>query len=184
MAVVSPARIPSAWPVRALLHRAVGALQLLLDDGDPLALHERGAALRRGRTSAASTARTTPASTSCRCRRRAPRRSLARLQPRDHRRRRADDARPPRARRRGAAVLLFRPRAARLRQRAAQAERLDARRQPLSRSAGSCATRASTSSTWASTSAPSCRRSRSRGCARTTAGASRSCRRPSRCSSR
>src|SRR5450432_2953649 len=37
----------SAGPLRPLLHRALGALQLLLDDGDPVALHERGVAFRR-----------------------------------------------------------------------------------------------------------------------------------------
>src|SRR6185369_267240 len=42
----SPPDTPT-WTVRAVFHRALGALQLLLDDGDPLALHERGAALQR-----------------------------------------------------------------------------------------------------------------------------------------
>ena len=124
-----------AGTLRALLHRALGALQLLLDDGDPVALHERGAALRRRarrtRLRRLHGGRLLPAAL-----RRPARRSGPRLQPGDHRRRRADDARPPGARRRVAALLLHRARAARLRQRAAQAERLDARRQPLSRPAG------------------------------------------------
>ena len=108
----------------------------------------------------------------------------ARFQPGDHRGRRVDDARPSRAGRRSAALLLLRARAAGVRQRAAQAERVDARRQPLPRSSG--------------TARPGLQHllhgrehrrlrvaaARWRGCARTTAGASRSCRQRSRCSSR
>src|SRR6516225_5210284 len=43
-----PPHCASTRTVRSLLHRALGALQLLLDDGDPLPLHERGAVLQCG----------------------------------------------------------------------------------------------------------------------------------------
>src|SRR5437867_2572367 len=126
---------PSAGTLRAVLHRAVGALQLLFDDGHPVALHERGAAVRRG-PRRARVRRVHRRSVLPAALRRPARRPRPRLQPGRDCRRRADDARSPRPWRRISAIFLRGAGPARLRQWLAQAERVDARRESVSRPAG------------------------------------------------
>src|SRR5260370_20757384 len=118
-----------------LLHRTLGALQLLLDDGDPLAVHERGPAFRRRARRADLRCvygrRLFPAAV-----RRPDRGPSAGFQPGGCDWRHPDDVRPPRLGIRDAAVLLLRTRLARLRQRPVETERVDAGRQSVSRQAG------------------------------------------------